>query len=49
MAKMKAMAEEIGIPWPIDKDVSEDEVLARLERMQIYMLTKEIEKAVATK
>ena len=49
MAKAKAMAEEIGIPWPIDKDISEDEVLARLERMQIYMLTKEIEKAVATK
>jgi thiol-disulfide isomerase/thioredoxin len=49
MAKMKAMAEEIGIPWPIDKDVSEDEAFARLERMQVYMLSKEIEKALATK
>ena len=45
MAKMKALAEEIGIPWPIDKDVSEDEAFARLEKMQIYWLSKEIEKA----
>jgi hypothetical protein len=46
MAKMKALAEEIGIPWPIDKDVSEDEAFARLEKMQIYWLSKEIEKAL---
>jgi thiol-disulfide isomerase/thioredoxin len=46
MAKAEALAKEAGIPWPIDKDVSEDEALARLEKMQVYMLSKEIEKAL---
>jgi thiol-disulfide isomerase/thioredoxin len=47
MEKMKAFAEEIGIPWPIDKGASEDEIHARLERMQEHMFTKEIEQALA--
>jgi thiol-disulfide isomerase/thioredoxin len=46
MAKAEALAKEAGVPWPIDKNVSEDEALARLEKMQVYMLSKEIEKSL---
>jgi thiol-disulfide isomerase/thioredoxin len=49
MAKMKALAEEMKLPWPIDKDATDDEVETRLHRMQVYMLSKEIEKALTTK
>ena len=49
MAKMKAVAEEMKLPWPIEKDASADEVEARFTRMQVYMLSKEIEAALATK
>ncbi len=49
MAKAEALAKEAGVPWPIDKDVSEDEARSRIERIQVYMLSKEVEKALATK
>jgi len=48
MAQMNSLAEELNIPWPIDKDVSEEEILARLQKMRELKLSKEIEKALAT-
>jgi thiol-disulfide isomerase/thioredoxin len=47
MAEAKSLAEELKIPWPIDKDVSEEETIARVQRMGERRLAKEIEKALA--
>ena len=48
MAKTKVLAEEIALPWPIDKDATEEEVLMRLQKLNEHMFSKEIEKALAT-
>lgn len=47
MPMVQALAEELKIPWPIDKDVSEEEAISRLRRIQEHLFTKEIEKALA--
>jgi thiol-disulfide isomerase/thioredoxin len=45
-AVMQATAEAIGLPWPIEKDADQDEIVRRLRRFHEYFLTKEIEKAL---
>jgi thiol-disulfide isomerase/thioredoxin len=45
-AKMKATAEEIGLPWPIEKDADQQEIARRLRRYHTHWLTKEIEKVL---
>jgi hypothetical protein len=47
MERIKSLTEELNIPWQIDKDVSEDETIARLLRINELMFTKEIETALA--
>ena len=49
MAEMKLLAEELQLPWPIDKDVSEEEASARLLRINELLCTKEIEKALSAR
>lgn len=47
MAEMKRDAEELKIPWPINKDASDQEVDGRLERLLVHRLSKELDKALA--
>ena len=43
---MKATAEEIGLPWPVEKDADQEEIGRRLRRYHEYMMTREITKAL---
>ena len=47
MAAMKATAEEIGLPWPVERDATQEEAIQRLQRLHEHWMTKEIEKALA--
>jgi thiol-disulfide isomerase/thioredoxin len=46
MAKRKTLAEEAGLPWPIEKDASEAETIQRLRRFHEHWMTKKIEAAL---
>jgi thiol-disulfide isomerase/thioredoxin len=48
MAKAEAMAKEAGLPWPIKEDSPEEETQAWFNRLQVHMLSKEIDKALAS-
>jgi hypothetical protein len=45
MKQVDDAARELGIPWPIDKDATEDEIKTRLSRMHEHVLSSQIEKA----
>jgi len=45
-AKSKAIAAAAGLPWPVDKDASEEEVIRRMRRYHDQWLGAEIEKAL---
>jgi thiol-disulfide isomerase/thioredoxin len=47
MARRKVLAEEAGLPWPIEKDASEGEKIRRLQLFHEHWMTKKIQAALA--
>jgi thiol-disulfide isomerase/thioredoxin len=46
-AKMERMARDIGLPWPIDKDIeNRDQLQSRLDKLALHMYSLEIERAL---
>lgn len=48
-AEFKAAAAAAGLPWPIEKDASEEELIRRMRRYHEHVMTVAIEKALASK
>jgi len=48
MREMEAMAKSAGLPWPIDKDATEEEVLERMTQLQVAMFGRMIDEALKT-
>ena len=46
MRDMEAMAKSAGLPWPIDKDATEEEVLERMTKLQVVMYGRKIDEAL---
>ena len=46
MRDMEAMAKSAGLPWPIDKDATEEQILEWGTQLQVYMFGREIDKAL---
>lgn len=49
MREMETLAKSAGLPWPIDKDATEEEVKERMTRLQVVMFSRAIDKALDTK
>jgi hypothetical protein len=47
LRELKSLAESAGVPWPVDKNATETEVLERLKTLQVYRYTKQIDQALA--
>jgi hypothetical protein len=47
MARRKVLAEEAGLPWPIEKDASEEEKIRRLRLFHEHWMTKKIQATLA--
>lgn len=47
LAKMRVLAEEAELPWPLEKDASEEETIRRMQRFHEHWMTKRIEAALA--
>jgi thiol-disulfide isomerase/thioredoxin len=45
--RMQATAEEIGLPWPIEKDADQEEIARRLRRFHEHWLGRQIDKALS--
>jgi thiol-disulfide isomerase/thioredoxin len=43
---MEAMAKSADVPWPVDKEASEDEIRQRMTRLQVFMFGQQIDKAL---
>jgi thiol-disulfide isomerase/thioredoxin len=48
MREMEAIAKSAGLPWPIDKDATEEEVMERMTRLQVVMFSRMIDDALKT-
>jgi hypothetical protein len=46
LAKSRVLAKETGLPWPLDKDASEGELVRRMRRFHEHWMTKRIEAAL---
>jgi thiol-disulfide isomerase/thioredoxin len=46
MRDMETLAKSAGLPWPIDKDATEEEVLERMTKLQIVMYGRKIDEAL---
>ncbi len=46
MRNMEAIAQSAGVPWPIDKDASEEEALERMTKLQVVMYGRKIDEAL---
>lgn len=49
MREMETLAKSAGLPWPIDKDASEEEVMERMTWLQVVMFSRAIDEALKTK
>jgi thiol-disulfide isomerase/thioredoxin len=49
LAKMRVLAEEAKLPWPLEKDASEEETIRRMKLFHEFWMTKRIEAALAGK
>lgn len=43
-ARLKADAEQLGFPWPLDKDADAPVVQERMRKMLVHELRREIER-----
>jgi len=48
LAKMRVISEEAKLPWPLEKDASEEETIRRMKLFHEYWMTKRIEATLAT-
>lgn len=48
MKQVEELAKAAGLPWPIDKDATEEEVKERMNRLLVFMHSREIDKALKT-
>ena len=48
MREMETLARSAGLPWPIDKDASEEEVMERMTRLQVVIFSRAIDEALKT-
>jgi thiol-disulfide isomerase/thioredoxin len=48
MREMETLAKSAGVPWPIDKDATEEELMERMTRLQVVMLSRMIDDALET-
>jgi hypothetical protein len=48
MREIEAMAKSAGLPWPIDKDATEEEAIERMTQLQVFMFSREIDDALKT-
>jgi thiol-disulfide isomerase/thioredoxin len=46
MREMKMTAKSAGLPWPIDKDATKEEVMERMTRLQVVMYSRMIDEAL---
>ena len=46
MREMEAMARSAGLPWPIDKDATEEQVLDRMTRLLVVTFSHRIDQAL---
>ncbi len=46
MRDMEALARSAGLPWPIDKDATKEQVLERMKQLQVVMLSRRIDQAL---
>jgi len=47
--EMETLAKSAGLPWPIDKDASQEEVMERMVRLQVALFSRAIDDALKTK
>jgi thiol-disulfide isomerase/thioredoxin/5-hydroxyisourate hydrolase-like protein (transthyretin family) len=48
MKEIEEFAKSIGLPWPLDKDASQEEILERLKRLNVALHSREIDRALAS-
>jgi len=48
MREMKEIAKLAGLPWPIDKDATEEETMERMTQLQVVMFSRMIDEALKT-
>jgi len=46
MKTMEELAKSIGLPWPVDKDASEEELIERLNRLYVAFYSRELDRAI---
>jgi thiol-disulfide isomerase/thioredoxin len=46
--KIEEFARSIGLPWPLDKDATREEITERLKRLNVALHSREIERALAS-
>jgi thiol-disulfide isomerase/thioredoxin len=46
--EMETIAKSAGLPWPIDKDATKEEVMERMTRLQVVMFSRMIDEALKT-
>jgi hypothetical protein len=46
MRDFEAEAKSAGVPWPVDKDATEEEVLKRMTKIQVSMYGRKIDEAL---
>jgi thiol-disulfide isomerase/thioredoxin len=49
MRNMEAVAQSAGVPWPIDKDTTNEEILKRMTKLQVVMYGRKINEALKVK
>ncbi|MFC1758561.1 hypothetical protein ACFL2H_07305 [Planctomycetota bacterium] len=48
MRDMEEMAKSAGLPWPLDKDATEEETMGRMTKLQVVMFGRMIDEALKT-
>ena len=46
MKQAEELAKSIGVPWPVDKDATQEEVMERMTRLQVAHYSREIERVL---
>jgi hypothetical protein len=46
MREMEALAKSAGLPWPLDQDATEEELIERMTKLQVAMYGRKIDEAL---
>jgi thiol-disulfide isomerase/thioredoxin len=49
MREMEALAQSAGLPWPLDQDATEEELIERMTKLQVAMYGRKIDEALQVK